>query len=44
MGRIVAKSITNTSTGGMHYDESLPSPNGLAGFAPVPNSYLEVRP
>ena len=28
-GRIVAKSIANSSSGGMHYDQSLPSP-GIA--------------
>jgi hypothetical protein len=44
MGRIIAKSITNSSTGGMHYDESLPSPNGLASFSPVADSYVEVTP
>jgi hypothetical protein len=43
MGRIIAKSINNTSTGGMHYDESLPAPFGLASYAPVPNSYLELQ-
>ena len=43
MGRIIAKNITNSSTGGMHYDESLPVPNnGKFIFTPVPGSYLEV--
>ena len=40
-GRITAKSITNSSSGGFHSDESLP-PCGIAGFAAVPDSYLEV--
>ena len=44
MGRIVAKSINNSSTGGMHYDESLPAPNNQISFTPVADSYLEVRP
>ena len=44
MGRIVAKSITNSSTGGMHYDESMPAPNDQISYAPVANTYLEVRP
>jgi hypothetical protein len=44
MGRIIAKSINNTSTGGMHYDESLPAPVGLASYTPTPNSYMEVSP
>jgi len=44
MGRIIAKSINNTSSGGMHYDESLPAPFGLASYTPTPNSYTEVVP
>jgi hypothetical protein len=44
MGRIVAKSINNSSTGGMHYDESLPAPNDQISYTPVANTYLEVRP
>lgn len=43
MGRITAKSITNSSSGGMHYDESLPSPNGQGGYGPVQGSYIEVQ-
>ena len=43
-GRIIAKSIKNSSTGGMHYDESLPAPNGQISFIPVASSYLEVTP
>jgi len=41
-GRIVAKTINNSSSGGMHYDESLPAPNGQASFSAIPGSYLEV--
>jgi hypothetical protein len=44
LGRIIARSIDNSSGGGMHYDESLPAPNGQISYAPVPNSYLEVAP
>jgi hypothetical protein len=43
-GRIIAKSITNSSSGGMHYDESMPAPNGLICYTPVVNTYLEVTP
>jgi hypothetical protein len=43
-GRIIAKSINNTSTGGMHYDESVPAPYGLSSYTPTPNSYMEVLP
>ena len=43
-GRIIAKSITNSSTGGMHYDESLPAPSSVISFTPEPKSYLEVAP
>lgn len=43
-GRIVAKSINNSSSGGMHYDESLPAPNDQVSYTPVANTYLEVRP
>jgi Tfp pilus assembly protein PilX len=41
-GRITAKVINNSSSGGMHYDESLPAPNGQSSYAPIPGSYLEV--
>ena len=43
-GRIIAKTINNTSSGGMHYDESLTSNNSAISFTPLPNSYLEVAP
>ena len=43
-GRIVAKQINNSSSGGMHYDESLPAPNGQISYSPVASSYLEVTP
>jgi hypothetical protein len=42
MGRVTAKSIVNTSTGGMHSDEALPLPGGAGGYAPDLGSYLEV--
>jgi hypothetical protein len=44
MGRVIAKSITNSSSGGMHYDESLPAPNGMISYSPVLSSYLEMQP
>ena len=43
-GRIIAKSINNSSSGGMHYDESLPAPAGQISYMPLANSYLEVSP
>jgi hypothetical protein len=43
MGRVTAKSITNSSSGGMHYDESLPAPNGQASYMPLMSTYLEVN-
>lgn len=43
MGRVIAKNITNSSTKGMHYDESLPSPNGSVVYTADPASYLEVN-
>lgn len=44
MGRIIAKGITNSSSGGMHYDESLPAPTNVVSYAPDPKTYLEVAP
>ena len=40
-GRILARSINNSSTGGMHSDESLP-PAGVGGYVPVQGTYIEV--
>ena len=40
--KVAAKVINNSSSGGMHYDESLPAPNGQASYAPMPGTYLEV--
>jgi Flp pilus assembly protein TadG len=34
-GRVVAKSINNTSSGGMHYDESLAAPGATASSASI---------
>jgi hypothetical protein len=42
MGRITAKSINNSSTGGMHCDEALPYPGGSGPYALIPDSYREV--
>ena len=45
MGRVIAKSIANSSSGGMHYDESLAAPGALPiSYSPVVMSYLEVTP
>ena len=41
-GRITAHSIVNSSSGGMHSDESLPAPGGSGPFSPVQGSYIEV--
>ena len=41
-GRIIAKSIINSSSGGMHTDESLPAPGGIGGCVPIQGTYLEV--
>jgi hypothetical protein len=43
-GRIIAKNINHTSSGGLHYDESMAAPLGLTSFIPIQGSYLEVRP
>ena len=43
MGRIIAHSITNSSSGGMHYDESLPAPQGQGGYAPTPGTFIELQ-
>jgi hypothetical protein len=42
LGRITAKVVNNSSTGGMHSDESLPAPGGTGSYSPVQTSYLEV--
>jgi hypothetical protein len=42
-GRIIAKSINNSSSGGMHADESLPQPGGMSSFAPDASSYEEIK-
>ena len=43
-GYVIAKSINNTSSGGMHYDEALMATNGQVHYRPVLSSYAEVRP
>jgi hypothetical protein len=42
LGRITAKVINNSSSGGMHSDESLPSPGGTGSYSPIQTSYAEV--
>jgi Tfp pilus assembly protein PilX len=42
LGRITAKAINNSSTGGMHSDESLPAPGGTGSYSPIQSTYLEV--
>lgn len=41
-GRITAKSIANSSSGGMHYDDSLDAPNGQPSYAPDFDTYIEI--
>lgn len=41
-GRITAKSITNSSSGGMHSDEAMPSLGGMGNYEPELSSYKEV--
>lgn len=43
MGRIIAHSIANSSSGGMHYDESLTAPQGQGGYAPAPGTFVELQ-
>jgi hypothetical protein len=42
-GRIIAKSINNSSTGGMHADDALPQPGGMSSYAPDSATYEEVK-
>jgi hypothetical protein len=42
-GRIIAKSINNSSTGGMHADDALPQPGGMSSYAPDATTYEEVQ-
>jgi Tfp pilus assembly protein PilX len=42
-GRIIAKSITNSSTGGMHADDALPQPGGMSSYSPDAATYEEVK-
>jgi hypothetical protein len=42
-GRITAKRITNSSSGGMHADEALLGAGGSGGYVPRHSSYAEVR-
>jgi hypothetical protein len=40
--RLIAKTITNSSTGGMHNDESMTPLGGTGAYAPVQGTYIEV--
>jgi hypothetical protein len=42
-GRIIAKSINNSSSGGMHADDALPQPGGMSSYAPDASTYEEVQ-
>jgi hypothetical protein len=42
-GRIIAKSINNSSSGGMHADDALPQPGGMSSYAPDTNTYEEIQ-
>src|SRR5687768_10425568 len=41
-GRLTAKTINNSSSGGMHADDALPSPGGAGNYTMDPASYVEV--
>jgi len=41
-GKITAKTIKNSSTGGMHADEALLDPSASGGYVPVQGTYTEV--
>jgi hypothetical protein len=42
LGRITARTINNSSSGGMHSDDSMNSPGGSGDYAPDVSSYQEV--
>jgi hypothetical protein len=42
LGRITARSINNSSSGGMHADEALPNPGGAGSYLPDASSYTEL--
>ena len=42
LGRITARTITNSSTGGMHSDDAMASPGGSGDYAADVSSYEEV--
>jgi hypothetical protein len=42
-GRIIAKSINNSSSGGMHADDALPQPGGMSSYAPDASTYEELQ-
>jgi len=43
LGRITARTITNSSSGGMHSDESLPMPGGAGNYEPDLTTYAELK-
>jgi len=43
LGRIIAKTINNSSSGGMHADDALPQPGGMDSYEPVPSTYDEIK-
>jgi len=42
-GRIIAKTINNSSSGGMHADDALPQPGGMDSYQPDFSTYEEVQ-
>jgi hypothetical protein len=42
LGRITARTINNSSSGGMHADESLPNPGGAGNYVPDQGTYTEL--
>jgi hypothetical protein len=43
LGRIIAKTINNSSSGGMHADDALPQPGGMDSYEPVASTYEEIK-
>jgi hypothetical protein len=42
-GRIIAKTINNSSSGGMHADDALPQPGGMDSYQPDFSTYEEIQ-
>ena len=42
-GRIIAKTINNSSSGGMHADDALPQPGGMDSYQADFSTYEEIQ-